>query len=67
MGPNSPEVTFPQICQAGYGLYFVSPIESGYNKSGEKKLQNSNLMRSIPIALAVLTFGMPAQAGMPQK
>jgi hypothetical protein len=24
----------------------------------------SNLMRSIPIALAALTFGMPAQAGM---
>jgi hypothetical protein len=64
MGANSLEVTFAQMRATGYELYFGGSIESSYNQSGEYTMKISNLMRSISVALAVLTFGMPAQAGM---
>jgi hypothetical protein len=64
MEPNSPELTFAQMCVTGFQLYFGGSIESSYNQSGEYTMKISNLMRSIPVVLAVLTFGMPAQAGM---
>ena len=64
MGPNSPEVTLAQMCATAYELYFGGSIESSYNQSGEYMMKISNLLLSIPVALAALTFGMPAQAGM---